>query len=179
MRYRYLFAVMLIILCIAGCGAGTGNAAPKKQDTADQMSGGLMNMANPWRESSEAEIEELIGKNIDLPEDISNVYFQVMNEGELCEIDFDYDGLSFTYRMKKTGGREDISGMYYNWDAVDSADFYGYEAYDSRAVTDEETASLFEWYDKENGIMYSLGTTAEDLDGFDIQGVAEKIYPGN
>ena len=183
MKYKNLILPILFILCLVGCSKAeniiTNEQNTKEPDvlesSTEELSGESMQVANPWRESSEAEIEELMHIEIDLPGDFSNVYYQVMNEGELCEIDFDYLDLTFTYRMKETNGREDISGMYYDWDMEDTADFHGYEAYASRAVTDEETADLFEWYDKDGGNMYSLGTTAKDLDGFDIQAVAEML----
>ena len=40
-------------------------------------------------------------------------------------------------------------------------------------------ADLCTWYDIEIGISYSLSTTAKDLDGFDIQGIVEAMYPGD
>ncbi|WP_292213581.1 hypothetical protein [Butyrivibrio sp.] len=35
---------------------------------------------------------------------------------------------------------------------------------------------MITWYDVEIGISYSLSTQDKDLDGFDIQAVAEQMY---
>ena len=49
----------------------------------------------------------------------------------------------------------------------------------SRYVGDTEWADVINWYDFETGAAYSLSTVAPDLDGFDLQAIAEAIYdPG-
>jgi hypothetical protein len=46
----------------------------------------------------------------------------------------------------------------------------------SRAVNESGMVDLCTWYDVEIGILYSLSTASADLDGFDIQAVAEAMY---
>ena len=45
-----------------------------------------------------------------------------------------------------------------------------------RAINDSGYIDLITWYDVEIGIKYSLSVAAKDLDGFDIQAVAEQMY---
>ncbi len=45
-----------------------------------------------------------------------------------------------------------------------------------RERNDSGYLDLITWYDIEIGIAYSLTTAAADLDGFDIQAVAEQMY---
>ena len=49
-----------------------------------------------------------------------------------------------------------------------------------RAADDQGYMDLITWYDIEIGIAYSLSVGAKDLDGFDLQAVAEQMYdPSN
>jgi hypothetical protein len=48
-----------------------------------------------------------------------------------------------------------------------------------RSVNDTGYMDLITWYDIEIGIKYSLSVSAPDLDGFDIQAVAEQMYSGD
>ena len=92
------------------------------------------------------------------------------------------------FDIKLSDGREvhenqgvfTIEGMYYTWDRTDDitlANWGGGEMKGtySRAVG-EETADLITWYDVEIGISYSLSTVTDDLDGFDLQAIAESMY---
>ena len=45
-----------------------------------------------------------------------------------------------------------------------------------RAITDTEYIDLITWYDVEIGIAYALTVSDADLDGFDIQAIAEQMY---
>ena len=45
-----------------------------------------------------------------------------------------------------------------------------------RAIDETEYTDLITWYDIEIGIKYSLSVSAPDLDGFDIQAIAEQMY---
>ncbi len=45
-----------------------------------------------------------------------------------------------------------------------------------RAINETGYVDMITWYDIEIGIAYSLSVAAADLDGFDIQAVAEQMY---
>ena len=164
MKYKNFIIVILFILCLAGCSKEKSNTADEQnieepaalESSTEDLPGEPMQIANPWRESSEEEIEEIMRGEIDLPGDFSNVYYQVMNEGELCEIDFDYLDLSFTYRMKESGGKEDISGMYYEWDINEVCDINGNGGEIHIVNNENEKASSVIWYDTAAGMTYSV-----------------------
>ena len=61
-------------------------------------------------------------------------------------------------------------------DAESAGEFAGMESLEQRAFTDEGTIDLFQWFDKDMGLMYSLSTSGADLDGFDITAIAGAIY---
>ena len=71
--------------------------------------------------------------------------------------------------------------MYYDWTVTDDARLATWagglmQGKTYRYVGENEYADLITWYDIEVSIAYSLSTTAEDLDGFDIQAIAEQMY---
>nr|MCR5388742.1 hypothetical protein [Lachnospiraceae bacterium] len=107
----------------------------------------------------------------------------VEDDSYMVQLDFDLDGLSFTARAKYgTSEYEDISGIYADWtvgpEDTKLANWGGgnMEAKAYREVNEEGYTDLITWYDIEIGISYSLSVSAEDLDGFDIQAVAEQMY---
>ena len=145
-------------------------------------------IANPWSSITEEEVKELYPKSFKVPEGAENAAWSVMNAsdfpempGALVQLDFDLDGNHFTAREQQTYDREyDLSGMYYTWTAEDTSTLKDGNGQTIPCQTyryfgDEETADLCTWYDEESGISYSISVTAEDLDGFDIQAVAEAL----
>lgn len=166
-------------------------------DTADTEEASVeepVGLANPWRDCTEEEANAACFRLFKAPEGASNIKWSIMEEGAdpsgfpgpLVQLTFDivdtYSTLSFTARAKQTSDEnEDISGMYYEWDVTDDATLANWGGGNMqgkcyRALTDTETADLITWFDVEVGISYSLSTVAEDLDGFDIQAIAEAMY---
>ncbi len=145
---------------------------------------------NPWSTCTEEEASALVPRCFTAPQDAENVEWSVMQDDDdlesanpLVQMTFDYLGLSFTAREQgsNSGEMEDISGMYYDWDYTDDITLANWADGNMPAVFkaysgDDETAQLCQWFDIETGYSYSLGVTAEDLDGFDLQAVAEAIY---
>ena len=166
-------------LAISGCSNASSNEKP------DEPAVGI---ANPWREVTEEEAKESTPNLFKAPEGATGVTWRIMDDGTsdhpLVELDFDYDGLSFCARAKYGAAEdEDISGMYYDWTVTDDATLATWagglmQGKTYRYVGENEYADLITWYDIEVGIAYSLSTTAKDLDGFDIQAVAEAMAPG-
>ena len=145
-------------------------------------------IANPWKEITEEEAGKHTTRMFKVPDGAQNVTWS-MNDSEnkenpLIQVNFTLDGLDFTARTQY-GAPEyaDISGMYYEWTAKDEGKLGGWGSGNMDAkffrYVGDECADLCTWYDIEIGIAYSLSTTAKDLDGFDIQAVAEAMYPGD
>ncbi|MBQ7506776.1 MAG: hypothetical protein IJT05_05545 [Lachnospiraceae bacterium] len=150
-----------------------------------------MNLANPWFDCTEEEAREHAPNGFSAPEGATNVTWRMLDEdndpdklpGLLVEMDFELDGLSFTAREQMVEGEEakDISGMNYAWQVTDSVTLAnwadGNMPGEVRAYHgDDGDAQLIQWFDIETGATYSLGVASKDLDGFDIQAVAEAIY---
>ena len=153
------------------------------------MTANEIGLANPWREVTEAEAKELCIKSFAAPEGAENVTWSVLDAaadasgipGALVQLSFDLDGNHFTAREQMTGEEAvDASGMYFTWTVEREAAMKNWAdgsmtAHLYRAVGESEYADLCTWYDVEAGVSYSLGVTAEDLDGFDILAVADAM----
>ena len=105
--------------------------------------------------------------------------------GDMVQLDFRMEGVAFTARAQYgVGENEDISGMYYDWDVQDDVTLANWgeghmQGKTYRSLGDGWTVDLCTWYDIEIGIAYSLSAEAADLDGFDIQAIAEQMYDPN
>ena len=159
-------------------------------DTRDSSISHPYSLANPWHDVTADEAAENCSRLFKAPEGAENVSWSMMGEAAdpakgiypLVQLTFDLDGLAFTARARQGAGEdEDISGMYYSWDAEDAVTLANWgegrmQGKVFRSLGEDETADLCTWYDVEIGIAYSLTTVAPDLDGFDIQAVAESMY---
>lgn len=148
-------------------------------------------MSNPWRESTEEEAKELCASSFSAPEGAENVVWSALDSaaddsgvpGAMVQLNFDWNGNSFTAREQNTGDEQpDISGMYYDWTEQREAQMKNWAdgnipAQLYRYLGDGETADLCTWHDAEAGVSYSLSVSAEDLDGFDILALAEMMCP--
>ncbi|MCR5303897.1 MAG: hypothetical protein K6E33_04980 [Lachnospiraceae bacterium] len=151
-------------------------------------------MGNPWSEVTREEAEEACPRLFVAPEGSSDEVWSVMTpsaedteagRGPLVQLTFKMpEGDSFTARAQYgAGADEDISGMYYDWDVNDDITLSNWGEGNMKGKCmaysgDDESAQLCTWYDIEIGIAYSLGVSGKDLDGLDIQGVAEAMYDG-
>ncbi len=183
----------LTALTLAACGSQT--QAPEEpaareapaEAASTEASEEVVGLANPWTDITEEEAYQLVANGFSAPEGATNVVWSKMvspeNESRpLVQMTFDLDGMSFTARQQTTGDTpEDISGMYYDWTVEDDVTLANWAdgnmpAQCKRYIGENETADLCTWYDIELGDSYSLSVTAPDLEGFDIQAIAEQIY---
>ena len=194
---KQLTAVTALILSLALAGCASVNVNVKTDESAGESSEEpMVGMAKPWRDIT-AEEAAKYPRMFVVPEGASNVAWRIMDSGAdaktgkepLIELDYDiadeFGTTSFCARYQYGAGEnEDISGMYYDWTVTDEGKLSNWgmgnmDAKFYRFVGDDEMADLCTWYDIEIGISYSLSTVAPDLDGFDIQGVVESMYPGD
>lgn len=132
-------------------------------------------ISNPVVRTSMEEIKETLGFEFKLPENAENVRCFLVAE-TMAQVDFDADGVSYTARIKPAAEYEDISGMYYTWNVVDDCKVCEADGKVMRYIGDGETIDVCNWFEAAPGIMHSLSATAADLDGFDIEAIAEQIY---
>ena len=161
---KKLIATVLVTLLLLCCAAGAENEA--------------VGLANPWVETSEEELTAALGFAFAVPEGAENVTFRMLEAQQLGEMTFTLNGMDYVARIKPAEEFEDISGLYYEWgDPIEDTAVEGRQTWEARAVDGERTVDLVLWYDAVPGLMYSLSTSAEnDLDGFDIIGVALQVY---
>ncbi len=148
-------------------------------------------MGNPWVEITEEEAKKTCVRLFKAPDGSTDQVWQKcesLGDPEkgiqpLLQLNFKLDDMDFTARAQYGAAEDaDISGIYTEWtegpDDVTLANWGGGNMTGKtyRSVDDLGYTDLITWYDIEIGIKYSLSVTADDLDGFDIQAVAEQMY---
>lgn len=183
----------LILLSLVGCTKkepDTGADEEPVVQFVDEGSEASVGMGNPWRECTEEEVWEYAPNGFSAPEGATNIQWSLMEvkdnkvlPGTMVQLTFDYDGVSFVAREQPVAGEEivDISGMYYDWTATDEGVLQNWGGGNMpckicRYIGEDEYVDICLWFDIETGYAYSLSAVAKDLDGFDIQAVAEQIY---
>ena len=200
-------STLIISLAITGCSSLNVTVDMDDDDdltaTAEQTNDNndaeepMVGMANPWHEIPEEEARQTYPRMFKVPDDATNAVWRILDsaadektgKGPLIELDFDivdeFGSPSYNARYQYgTGESEDITGMYYDWTVTDENTLSGWgggnmNAKFYRYLGEDETVDLCTWYDIEIGISYCLSTSAPDLDGFDIQGIVEAMYPGD
>ena len=209
-RKTYLLLTALVLsLCVFGCDSGenTDNAEvirvegnddesdieatdDVKEDITDEndevISGeevdeSFTGMANPWTDLSPEEFSSKSGFEVNVPSDAENVVYRFLEADNLSEVLFDVNGLSYCYRIKPSSSFTDISGLFYDWENINSAPVSGQEGISYEAKDGETQVQLILWYDDVAGVMYSLGQTsgAETPNVSDtsaITAIAETVY---
>ncbi len=209
MKKRIMMLTVVLALTagtVAGCGStqeaetATGvvkEEIPAQEVAADTSKEAEQNtqIANPWVTITEDEAKAACIRLFKVPEG-AQVKGWSKNEsladpdtylGPMIQLDFTMDGMDFTARAQQGADPDaDIAGCYYEWtvgpEDVTLANWgEGHMTGKTyRYVGESEFVDLITWYDIEIGISYSLSVSAKDLEGFDIQAVAEQMYePAN
>ncbi len=169
--------ILILMLTLTACGQRVPVAGTPQADAPVQI-------PNPWRDVTEAEAKGSCPGSLRVPDGAQNVKWSIMEtsgEPALVQLAFDLNGLSFTAREQTNGDKAaDISGMYYSWTAQNDVTLQNWEESAKsgtiyRYIGEDEWADLCVWYDTAKGISYSLSVTAKDLDGFDLQAIAEAL----
>ena len=146
-------------------------------------------LANPWRECTEEEAKAACPRLFKAPDDAVVNGWSIMDvdsesgvPGPIVQLDFRIEGRDFTARAQYGADeKDDIDGMNYDWTVSDEVTLANWGEGNMKGVynrcrEDDWTVDLLTWYDYEIGIAYSLSVEAEDLDGFDLQAIAEQMY---
>lgn len=175
---KKILAVILtltIIFTLCACG--------KKEDTDEKAVG----MANPWRACEKSEISEEFYLYMEIPEDAKDVVYQMNDTIHMGEAKYTSDGTDFVYRVQYTPELQDISGMYCKWDLEENGnmmanvdEFYeNYQGNETKTMCKSDSdgdAQVINWYDPVFGRTMCLIAESKDLNGFDIQALAEQMY---
>ena len=150
----------------------------------------MVGMINPWRDCTEEEAGQYAPNGFSAPEGSTNIRWSICEPVEgssnpeiMVQLDFDYEGLSYTAREQAVPDTDsaDISGLYYEWTNESDGILANWAGGNMpckfyRYIGEDGYVDLVLWYDTETGYAYSLSTQSDDLDGFDIQPIAELIY---
>ena len=180
MKKGILMMLMVSLIALAGCAKGQTQEpvqTPNEENTEvakEEVEAPASNIGNPWVDCTEEDILEKLDYYMFAPDDAKDVKCQLNESNDMAQMTFKYGEpeLEYTYRIKKSSEFEDISGLYYEW-TVDEEQQVGWcNGVCKRYVGDTETIDLCMWYDEDIELMYSLSTSAADLDGFD-----DEIFP--
>lgn len=169
--------VLLVLLTLTAC------VLPKPLEKK-LLGGNTVQIPNPWRDITEDEAKALCPGSLCAPEGAENVRWSAMEtagQPALVQLDFELNGYSYTAREQVTNDQAaDISGMYYTWMYQIDMTLQNWEESAKagtcfRYIGEGEWVDLCTWYDTAKGVSYSLGVTAKDLDGFDLQAIVEAL----
>ena len=152
---------LAIMILFAGCGSVTSTPESETQSNEDTVE-----IANPMTETTLEEINRFYP--VELPVGaVDETCYLIENteENPLVQVDFNYEDLSYTYRILGTGEDNDISGMYLEWNET----FDTNVGYNSAVISlNEGKEGMIIWYDAAPGIKYTLimetGATLELLE---------------
>ena len=188
-KIKAITTALALSAVLAGCATVNVNINPKGSGSDNKPS-----IANPWLSISEEEASSY-PRMFKAPDNAENIRWSMLDPTDdlksaddgLVDLDFDitdeYRTLSFKARYMYGASEDtDISGLYYDWTVTDEGTMANWGGGQMpvrlfRYIGDDETVDLITWYDIEIGIAYCLSVKAPDLDGFDIQAVAESMYP--
>ncbi len=199
MKKRLLNTVLagMMTLSLCACGQETQPQSepetPAATETTQEASQETPStqIANPWHSCTEEEAYVVAPNGFSAPEGATNVEWSMCDDLEsepgyerpMVQMTFDYNDMSFCAREQAVLSEEivDISGMYYDWTVTDDVTLANWAGGNMKAKTmryigDDKSIDVCNWFDIETGYAYSLSTEAADLEGFDIQAIAEAIY---
>lgn len=145
----------------------------------------MVGMANPWTESDKDGVLQATGIELNTPDGASNVAYSYMADGQMAQVTYELMGANWIYRGQMADELTDISGMYYEWGTQDEGQVSGrpaiYYAYAEPGEDPDYLDGMFcvqvvNWYDVVPGITYSLSAAGTELNGMDIQVMAEDIF---
>lgn len=193
MNVKCNLALILTAAMSAFMLAGCGTKGAFEVDQADAIvtiskngSDVTVSVENPWITTDKDGVIEATGLNIYTPEEATNVQYSYLITSNMAQVTFTYNSHDeWTFRKQKTDMFIDISGMYYEWGYQDSSKISGKDAMvyayvegadDSGTIDDLFGVQLVNWYDDSTGISYSLSVSGKDLNGMDIEVIAENLF---
>ena len=130
---------------------------------------------SPIKDASAASIETDLGFKFGDVKDAKGVQYFTIND-TMAEMMFQFDNVGLCARIESKDKFEDISGMHYQWTSEEDCKIKNCEGKVMRYIGDDGMVDVCLWYDVVPGIMYSVSAQGKDLNGFDIQAIAEQLY---
>jgi len=133
-------------------------------------------LADPWTPTTAQGLMDALGLQLGLPDGATNVTWRMLEEAQMGEVAFTWQGMDYIARTALTDEFEDISGMDFAWEATRDCEVGRCGGVCCRAHDGGNTVELCLWYDELTGVMYAVSAADEDLDGFDITAAAQILY---
>ena len=121
----------------------------------------VLNMINPWTDTTEKDIMEKLGLSFNLPDSAEEVVYRMLESESLAEAQFVMDGSDCVARIRPSMTIEDISGMYYDWALAEDCEIQWCPGRVMQTEEEGKAVSLCLWYDVVPGLMYSVGVIGE------------------
>ena len=199
----FLCALTVVAGSVAGCGNADEQAQTTETEQAveqnsvteaavvEETAETTVGMENPWVDITEDEANANCFRLFKAPDGAKDVVWSMCDElgdvekgiGPMIQLAFTLDDVQFTARAQQGAAEDtDIAGNYVEWTVgPEEATLANWAegnmpAKTYRSINESGYLDMITWYDIEMGISYSLSAAAADLDGFDIQAVAEQMY---
>ena len=199
----FLCALTVVAGSVAGCGNADEQAQTTETEqaveqnsvteaaVAEETAETTVGMENPWVDITEDEANANCFRLFKAPDGAKDVVWSMCDElgdvekgiGPMIQLSFTLDDVQFTARAQQGAAEDtDIAGNYVEWTVgPEEATLANWAegnmpAKTYRSINESGYLDMITWYDIEMGISYSLSAAAADLDGFDIQAVAEQMY---
>ena len=133
--------------------------------------------ANAWTQTTAQGLMDALGLQLGLPDGANNVSWQMLEQAQMGQVRFTWQGDSYTARVAPTDEFEDISGLNCDWERQADCAVGRCKAVCRTAHGDDGSpVSLCLWYDDLTGLMYSVSAGNADPEGADIQAAARMLY---
>ena len=130
-KRNYMMAVSLAaglaLIQLSGCSSSKPEETTAQETTVAQTEAETASIPNPIEDVENEQVFESIGVHMVAPADGENEHFSIIS-GEVAEITFDENGVSYCYRASNTA--EDFAGIFerftdetltVNWESGDTA----------------------------------------------------------
>lgn len=176
---------------LAGCGSSGALEVDQEDAIITITNNGddtepTVGIANPWIDTTKEGVIEATGLNIYTPQEATNAQYSYMTTSNMAQVTFEmYGNDGWTFRKQKADMLMDISGLYYEWVNQESTQVAGKEAMlyayvegadDSGMIDNLYGVQLINWYDDTTGITYSLSVAGTDLNGMDLEVIAQNLF---
>lgn len=161
---------------VAGTESVSGEAAEFETETE-----GFPSLANPWKDMTKEELEEVSGVVFGVPEEAENVIYRWMESDKLAEMQFTIGKDEYCARIQpaalEKGELLNISGIYYYWDHEEKITLGSCEGtLGIGQAGSEDWIELCMWYDLVPGLMYSLSDYTTEPNAASLAEVAKAVY---
>lgn len=138
--------------------------------------GAWAGMPNPMVETDREGLMEKFGIDFNIPEEAKDIQYFIIDD-TMAEVQYDWNHVKICFRMMPAAEYTDIAGVFGEWTAEDPCIVGDHcEGMCYRFIDSTGTLDQCLWFDAAPGIMYAVNASAADLDGFDVEAIAEQMY---